>query len=117
MNTDCFNTPKSFIRVHLCSSVVISFILLIDGRMNQVFWIIWINDYFTKMTGLIILCPITKTDNGFPLHLKLSGYNTYGYVMIEHVKSMDYNQRDVDYIETLRQDDLIEVLSVLNACF
>jgi mRNA interferase MazF len=75
------------------------------------------NDYFTKMTGLIILCPITKTDNGFPLHLKLSGYNTYGYVMIEHVKSMDYNQRDVDYIETLRQDDLIEVLSVLNACF
>ncbi|MEA4845818.1 MAG: type II toxin-antitoxin system PemK/MazF family toxin [Clostridiaceae bacterium] len=75
------------------------------------------NDYFTKMTGLIVLCPITKTDNGFPLHLKLSGYNTYGFIMVEHVKSMDYNERDVEYIEALHQDDLIEVLSVLNACF
>jgi mRNA interferase MazF len=75
------------------------------------------NDYFTKMTGLIVLCPITKTDNGFPLHLKLSGYNTYGFIMVEYVKSMDYNERDVEYIEALYQDDLIEVLSVLNACF
>ncbi|HPW40594.1 MAG TPA: type II toxin-antitoxin system PemK/MazF family toxin [Bacillota bacterium] len=75
------------------------------------------NDTFVKMTGLILLCPITRTDNGFPLHLKLSDYNTCGYVMIEHVKSMDYNQRDVEYIETLRPEDLVEVLSVLNACF
>lgn len=75
------------------------------------------NDYFTKITGLIMLCPITKTDNGFPLHLKLSGYNTYGYVMVEHAKSMDYDVRDVEYIESLQPEDLIEVLSVFSACF
>ena len=75
------------------------------------------NDSFNKITGLAVVCPITNTNNGFPLHYKLKGYNTSGYLMIEHVKSMDYNARQVEYIESLRNADLIEAISMLNACF
>lgn len=75
------------------------------------------NDEFNKITGMAMICPITNKDNGFPLHIRLQGYKTTGYVMVEHIKSLDYNARNIEYIEPLGFDDLTEILSLLNACF
>lgn len=75
------------------------------------------NGDFNLMTGMAVLCPITNTDNKFPLHLGLTGCKTTGFVMVEHVKSLDYSVRQVEYIETIGENDLIEVLSLINACF
>lgn len=73
-------------------------------------------DYILR-TGLAMFCPITNTDNGFPLHMKLLGCKTTGFVMIEHIKSLDYKARQIEYIESIDENALIEILSMLNACF
>lgn len=73
-------------------------------------------DYILK-TGLAIFCPITNTDNGFPLHLKLPECKTTGFVMAEHVKSLDYKARQIEYIESIDESTLIEILSIISACF
>lgn len=75
------------------------------------------NNEFIRLTGMALACPITRTDNGFPLHLELTGYGTSGFVMLEHIKSLDFMARDVEYIETIGEADLVEVLSRINACF
>jgi mRNA interferase MazF len=75
------------------------------------------NREYNKITGLSMCCPITNTDNEFPLHIKISGRTTTGFVMIEHLKSLDYTARQAEFIEKLDEDMLTEALSVLNACF
>ena len=75
------------------------------------------NKEYNKATGLSICCPITNTNNKFPLHVKISGCATTGFVMIEHLKSLDYKSRQAGFIEKLDEDILIEVLSRINACF
>lgn len=72
---------------------------------------------YNKKTGLSICCPITNTDNRFPLHTGISGGTTTGYVMVEHLKSLDYNARQAEFIEKINEDILMEVLARINACF
>lgn len=74
------------------------------------------NNEYNRITGLSICCPITNTDNKFPLHVKISGCTTTGFVMAEHLKSLDYKSRQAEFIEKLDEDTLIEVLSRINAC-
>lgn len=74
------------------------------------------NKEYNRITGLSICCPITNTDNKFPLHVKISCSTTTGFVMIEHLKSLDYKSSQAEFIEKLDEDTLIEVLSRINAC-
>ena len=74
------------------------------------------NKDYNKITGLSICCPITNTDNKFPLHVKISECATTGFVMIEHMKSLDYKSRQAEFIEKLDEYTLIEILSRINAC-
>jgi len=75
------------------------------------------NKEYNRITGLSICCPITNTDNKFPLHVKISGCTTTGFIMVEHLRSLDYKSRQAKFIERLDEDTLIEVLSRINACF
>ena len=63
-------------------------------------------------------CPITTTNRGFPLHLPIGdGLTTNGFIMCEHVKSLDYTARDVQFKERLDQDTLQRVLSIISLFF
>lgn len=54
------------------------------------------NNVFNKNTNLAILCPITNTDNKFPLHVALdSRTQTTGVILCEHIKSLDLNAREM----------------------
>jgi len=72
---------------------------------------------YNRRTGLSICCPITNTDSRFPLHIRLSGCTTSGFVIVEHLKSLDYTARQAEFIEKIAEALLAEVLSRLNACF
>src|SRR5574337_45482 len=68
-------------------------------------------------TGLAIVCPVTKTDRGFPFHVGVPNEpNVVGFVMVEQVKSIDYRTRKVKRIGTASDAVLEEVLSILDAC-
>lgn len=76
------------------------------------------NDQFHKRTNLMIACPITSTDRGFPLHLPLkNGLTTKGFIMCEHVKSIDYTARGVQLKERVDKETLGKVLQIIGLFF
>ena len=69
------------------------------------------NSSFHRYTGLAIVCPITNQINNYPLHVRLDGRTkTTGEILCEHIKSLDYNARNIAYVEALPDDLLSEVL-------
>ncbi|MFI3173985.1 MAG: type II toxin-antitoxin system PemK/MazF family toxin [Bacillota bacterium] len=74
------------------------------------------NNFFNQKCNLTIVCPITNTDREFPLHIPLdSRTTTTGYVLCEHIKSLDLKNRNYRLIEKLPPDILENVLNVIFA--
>lgn len=72
------------------------------------------NDTFNQRTNMTILCPITNTNNAFPLHVPLdSRTQTTGVVLCEHVRAVDLNSRPHQYIESIPNDILMEVVDTV----
>jgi mRNA interferase MazF len=75
------------------------------------------HDLFNKATGFCIACPVTNTRRGYPFHVSIpDGLEVTGVVMVEQVKSIDWNSRGVKRIGTAPEQLLQEVLSILDAC-
>lgn len=75
------------------------------------------NFLFNKHTNLALVCPITNTDRKIPFHLPVtSSTKLTGFVMVEQIKSVDFNTRKAKFISKAPQDfldDVIEVLDVI----
>ena len=75
------------------------------------------NTLFNQHTGLAIVCPITNTNRDFPFHVAVPKDSSLtGFIMVEQVKSVDFNRRKIKYIEKSSKDTLGEVLGILDAC-
>lgn len=75
------------------------------------------NSVFNQHTGFAIVCPITNTNRDSPFHVAIVNSKTLtGYVMVEQVKSINYQSRKIKWIESASNDLLAEVLSILDAC-
>ncbi|MBR4320104.1 MAG: type II toxin-antitoxin system PemK/MazF family toxin [Oscillospiraceae bacterium] len=74
------------------------------------------NDFFNEKANMTIVCPITNTDNKFPLHVPLDERTvTTGVVLCEHIRSMDIQARGYTVIEELPADLLEKVLEIVQA--
>lgn len=74
-------------------------------------------DLFNQGTGLAIVCPITNTERGFPFHIPVPrGSKLTGFIMVEQVKSVDFQSRRASRIEHGSDELLSEVLSILDVC-
>ena len=66
---------------------------------------------FNAATGLLIACPITRTQRPWRTRVPLVGTTTIGAVMIEQIKSVDWMVRGAAFIERVPQPLLDEVKS------
>ncbi|OLE55936.1 MAG: mRNA-degrading endonuclease [Acidobacteria bacterium 13_1_20CM_3_53_8] len=58
------------------------------------------NFLFNRATGLAIACPVTNTSRNIPFHLPVPASSSLtGFVMVEQVKSVDYNTRKAKFVE------------------
>lgn len=74
------------------------------------------NDFFNEKTDMTIVCPITNTNNKFPLHVPLDERTvTTGVVLCEHIRSMDIQARGYTVIEEIPADLLEKVLEIVQA--
>ena len=74
------------------------------------------NDFFNNKTNLAVLCPITTTDNKFPLHIPLDERTkTTGVILCEHIRTLDIEARGYKVVERLPEDLLEKTLSVISA--
>ncbi|MBI4699657.1 MAG: type II toxin-antitoxin system PemK/MazF family toxin [Deltaproteobacteria bacterium] len=75
------------------------------------------NDLFNGHTGMVVVCPVTRTDRRFPFHVAVPpGCPVTGFVMVEQVKSVDFRARRAARIARAPAALLEEVLAVLDAC-
>lgn len=75
------------------------------------------NDTFNQKTGLCLVCPVTNTDNGFPLHVPLQETLTTGVVMVEQMQSINPTGRNAEHIESVPAATLAKVLSLMKKIF
>lgn len=72
------------------------------------------NNIFNEKTNLSIVCPITNTDNHFPLHIPLDDRTqTTGVILCEHIKALDLNSRTYQIIEYLPEDLLAQAIDII----
>lgn len=72
------------------------------------------NNIFNNKTNLAIVCPITNTNNHFPLHIPLDERTqTTGVILCEHIKALDLNSRKYQVLEELPKDILENVIDIV----
>jgi mRNA interferase MazF len=72
------------------------------------------NDCFNQRTNLALVCPISGTKNGFPLHVELdSRTKTQGEIRCEQIKAIDPQARKYVFVETVPKNILQEVVDIV----
>ncbi len=75
------------------------------------------NDIFNKHTKMVILCPIISNEKEFPTHYLLQeSKKIKGSVLCEHIRSMDYEVRNLNFIEKATENDFQNIITLVNAC-
>ena len=76
------------------------------------------NEQFFIRTKLAVVCPITNTNNRFPLHIPLDERtSTTGVILTEHMKCLDVVSRNIRFVEKLPEDLLEKTLMYVKAFF
>lgn len=74
------------------------------------------NNIFNTKCGMTLVCPITNTDNGYPLHVPLDKRTrTTGVILCEHIRSLDIESRGYKIVERLPDDILDSVIQIIEA--
>lgn len=75
------------------------------------------NDIFNKNTKMAIVCPISSNEKTFPTHYLLhDSKKIHGSVLCEHIRSIDYETKNLRFIEKSSNNDFENVSILLNAC-
>ena len=75
------------------------------------------NFLFNKAMGLAIVCPITNTNRRVPFHLPVpSSSSLTGFVMVEQVKSVDFNTRKAKFVEKAPTQFVEDALAIVDVC-
>lgn len=69
---------------------------------------------YNGRVGLAILCPITNQQKGYPFEVVIpSGLAVRGVILSDQVKSLGWRVRNAEFICTLPEGTVIEVLGKL----
>ena len=75
------------------------------------------NNIFNINTKMVMVCPISSNIKEFPTHYHLEdSTDIKGSVFCEHIRSIDYEIRNLKYVEKASENDLLSVMMLVNAC-
>lgn len=75
------------------------------------------NNAFNQNTKLAIVCPITSNEKEFPTHYLLEdSKKVHGSVLCEHIRSIDYDSRNLKFVEKTSDNDFLSIITLMNAC-
>ena len=75
------------------------------------------NNVLNKNTKMAMVCPITSNEKEFPTHYLLKDTKKiHGSVLCEHIRSIDYESRDLKFVEKCKSDDFDNIIILLKAC-
>lgn len=72
------------------------------------------NNTYNNFLNIALVCPITRTDRKFPLHVNLDNdLNTKGFIMCEQVKALDIKARNAVFFERVSKEIIDEVVDIV----
>lgn len=75
------------------------------------------SDIFNKFTKMVMVCPITSNIKEFPTYYILKNTNEIkDSVLLEHIRSIDYEVRNFKFIENLNDGEFEEIVNLFNSC-
>ena len=75
------------------------------------------NNVFNMNTKMVMVCPITSNTKDFPTHYQLfESKKAKGAVLVEHIRSIDFEERKLKFVEKASEGDLLSTLMLLDAC-
>lgn len=72
------------------------------------------NEIFNSESNLVLVCPITNTNRGKLMDIPLSGTETRGYILCEHIRALDLKSRGYKLTcDTVSKETLYEVIDII----
>ena len=69
---------------------------------------------YNSKVGLMIACPITSKLKGYSFEVLVpSSAKIHGAILVDHIKSLDWNARSVQFVEKISGNVLNEVIKKL----
>jgi mRNA interferase MazF len=65
------------------------------------------NKTYKRTSNMTLICPITHTNRNNPVHVELYGTKTTGYVLTDHIRSVDLQSRPFNFVENINNDNLL----------
>lgn len=76
------------------------------------------NHLVQQNSNVWLCCPISHTQRNFPLYVDLPDYlSTDGKILLDQVRSLDLSDRGCSYVESLKENDLQDILMYLKLMF
>jgi mRNA interferase MazF len=71
---------------------------------------------YNQKAGLALLCPITSQVKGYPFEVQLTGTTeVHGVILADQVKSLDWRERDAEFIEEVPEAAIQETIAKVQA--
>ncbi len=65
---------------------------------------------YSRASGLTVCCPITSQVKGYPFEVPIDGGTVHGVALADHVRSVDWRERDMQFAEKASTDALESVV-------
>lgn len=73
---------------------------------------------FNKSTHFAVICPITSTKKSYPTRFNLTSTSKVeGQVLVSQLKSLDFNQRNSEFIEKISTNELEQITQLVSFVF
>jgi mRNA interferase MazF len=67
---------------------------------------------YNQKSGLAVVCPVTSQVKGYPFEVLLpAGLSISGVILADHVKSIDWNIRQAEFIATISAALVVQVVT------
>ena len=54
---------------------------------------------YNEKSGLCLICPVTSKEKGYPFEVCLSSQSVGGVVLVDQIRSLDWQARDFKFVE------------------
>jgi len=70
---------------------------------------------YNEKIGLALFCPITSKVKGYPFEVELELKKIRGSVLSDQIKSLDWRERNIEFIEKIGDEKMEEVIEKIEA--
>ena len=72
-------------------------------------------DTYNSTSNLVLICPITSKQKGYPFEVQCEGKKIHGVILVDQIRALDYRTRKLSFVEKLGTVTMQEVREKLVA--